>query len=118
MITPIEQKIIDFIIEYYKETLFYPNYDEIGASIGRNKSTVHTHMKKLEDEGIIIRKQDNSPQYRLVNMQFIKGMQTAEIVECGKSFIEGSNKGLNDSKKIVESERWKQNFMNRFERRQ
>lgn len=89
-----------------------------GESIGRNKSTVHTHMKKLEDEGIIIRKQDNSPQYRLINMQYIKGMRTAEIVECGKYFIEGVDKGLNDSKKIVESERWKQNFMNRFERRQ
>ena len=75
-------------------------------------------MKKLEDEGIIIRKQDNSPQYRLINMQYIKGMQTAEIVECGKSFIEGANKGINDSKKIAGSEQWKQNFMRRFERRQ
>lgn len=75
MITPIEQKIIDFIIEYYKETLFYPNYEEIGEKVGRNKSTVHTHMKKLEDEGIIIRKKDSKFQYRLANMEYIKGKQ-------------------------------------------
>lgn len=71
MITAIEQKIVDFITDYYKRTLFYPDYDEIGQNIGRNKSTVHTHMKKLEDEGIIIRKQDRSAQYRLINMKYI-----------------------------------------------
>lgn len=73
MITPIEQKIIDFIIDYYKETLFYPNYDEIGEGVGRYKTTVHTHMKKLENEGIIIRK-PGSKQYRLANMEYIKGV--------------------------------------------
>ena len=63
--------IVGFIIGYYKENQFYPNYDEIAEGIGRTKSTVHTHMRRLEDEGIIIRKADYSSQYRLINMRLI-----------------------------------------------
>ena len=63
--------IISFISDYYRENQFYPNYNEIAEGINRTKSTVHTHMRKLEDEGIIIRKADSSSQYRLINMGFI-----------------------------------------------
>ena len=63
--------IVGFIIGYYKENQFYPNYGEIAEGIGRTKSTVHTHMRRLEDEGIIIRKADYSSQYRLINMGLI-----------------------------------------------
>ena len=63
--------IVSFIIDYYKENQFYPNYGEIAEGIGRTKSTVHTHMRRLEDEGIIIRKADYSSQYRLINMGLI-----------------------------------------------
>lgn len=64
----IDEKIVKFIVEYYKETQFYPNYDEIGKHIGRVKSSVHAHMKKMENEGIIVRKSDCSSQYRFINM--------------------------------------------------
>ena len=67
----IEETIIGFIIAYYKENQFYPSYDEIADGVGRAKATVHVHMKKLEDEGIIVRKSDRSSQYRLINMDFI-----------------------------------------------
>ena len=69
--THADKRIVGFIIGYYKENQFYPNYGEIARGIGRTKSTVHTHMRKLEDEGIIIRKADYSSQYRLINMGFI-----------------------------------------------
>lgn len=71
-ITDLEQKIIKFIIEYYTKTKFYPNYDEIADGVDRHsKSVIHTHMRKLEDMGIIIRKTEFSPQYRLANADFI-----------------------------------------------
>lgn len=69
--TQADKIIISFIIDYYKENQFYPNYGEKAEGIGRTKSTVHTHMRRLEDEGIIIRKADYSSQYRLINMGLI-----------------------------------------------
>lgn len=69
--TKMDDTIIGFITEYYRKNLFYPNYDEIAKSINRTKSTVYTHMKRMEDEGVIIRKDNYSPQYRLINMNFI-----------------------------------------------
>lgn len=72
-ITQIEKAIISFIVDYYGKSQFYPSYDEIAEGISRTKSTVYTHMRKLESEGIIIRKADYSPQYRLINMGFIQG---------------------------------------------
>ncbi len=67
----IEDNIARFIIDYYRKNQFYPSYDEIADGVGRAKATVHVHMKKLEDEGIIVRKSDRSSQYRLINMDFI-----------------------------------------------
>ncbi len=78
MITKIEEEIIKYISEYYQKTLFYPSYDEIAKGVYRAKSIIHTHMKKLEREGIIIRKSDFSPQYRLINVDFIRKESAAE----------------------------------------
>jgi SOS-response transcriptional repressor LexA len=73
MITDTDKKILDFIIEYYSKTLFYPSFDEVmeGCSI-KSKSTVHRHMSKLEREGIIIRKSEKSTQYRVRNMELLR----------------------------------------------
>ena len=60
MITKVEEKIIRYITRYYRKNHFYPNYDEIAAGVNRTKSTIHIHMKKLENEGIIVRKTDCS----------------------------------------------------------
>lgn len=65
--TNMDKVIVEFITEYYKKNMFYPDYDEIAEGIGRVKSTVHRHMKRLERDGVIIRKEDCSPQYRLIN---------------------------------------------------
>lgn len=69
--TKIDEDIVKFIVGYCKENQFYPNYDEIAKGVSRSKVTIHTHMKRLEDEGTIIRKADLSPQYRLINIGFI-----------------------------------------------
>lgn len=69
--TKTDELIIRFIADYYKKNQFYPNYSEIANGVGKVKSTIHTHMKRLESEGIIIRKDDSSLQYRLINMGLI-----------------------------------------------
>lgn len=73
-----QEIIVKFIAAYYKKYRFYPSYEEIAEGIGRNKSTVYTHMMKLEKEGIILRKAERSPQYRLINMEFILKNEAAE----------------------------------------
>ncbi len=71
--TKIKESIIKFIVDYYKKTKFYPSYDEIAEGVNRTNSTIHAHMNKLEKEGVIVRKYDYSSQYRLINMDFIRG---------------------------------------------
>lgn len=73
-----QEIIVKFIIAYYKEHQFYPSYEEIAEGVGRNKSTVYTYMVKLEREGIILRKAERSPQYRLINMDFILKNEAVE----------------------------------------
>lgn len=61
----------DYITKYYHDTGFYPDYNEIGEAMGwGSQSTAFTHMKKLENEGIIIRKTEKSAQYRLTNIDY------------------------------------------------
>lgn len=69
--TIIEHEIINYILDYYSKTMFYPSYREISNSLGRSLSTIHEHMTNLEMIGIIVRKYKDSPQYRLINIDFI-----------------------------------------------
>ncbi len=79
--TEIDKRIVAFIVDYYKEHQFYPTYSEIAEGIQRAKSTVHIYIKKLEEEGIIIRKADCPSQYRLLNMDFINGNRGGFTIE-------------------------------------
>ena len=63
-----EEAIINFITEYYQRTKFYPNFREISEAVNlSSNATIYHYMKILEDKGVIIRKGDCSPQYRLIN---------------------------------------------------
>ena len=66
-----DELVIKFIVAYYKKNLFYPSYDEIAEGINIAKATVYSRLRKLEAMGIVIRKYGRSPQYRLINMEFI-----------------------------------------------
>lgn len=51
-----QQAIYDFICEYSKEHSYPPSVREIGAAVGlASPSTVHTHLKVLEQRGYITR---------------------------------------------------------------
>lgn len=80
--TKIDEDIVKFIVRYCKENQFYPNYNEIAKGVSRSKSTIHTHMRRLENEGVIIRKADFSSQYRLINIGFI--LRESKINLSGK----------------------------------
>jgi SOS-response transcriptional repressor LexA len=70
-ITQKQQEMIEFIVEYYRMTLFYPSYEEIREKIGlKSKSSVQEHMDKLEAQGVVMRKK-GSKQWRLANMNLL-----------------------------------------------
>lgn len=51
-----QQAIYDFIYNYYKENGYPPSVREIGQAVGlRSPSTVHTHLKNMEQKGMLVR---------------------------------------------------------------
>lgn len=80
MLTRKDEEVLKYITNYYKYTKFYPNYGEIGKGVKlSSKSSVHVHMNKLEDEGIIIRKADYSAQYRIKDIDKLINDQSKEV---------------------------------------
>ena len=55
-ITPKQQKIYDFIQSFTAEPGYPPSVREIGAAMGlKSPSTVHFHLKGLEEAGMIVK---------------------------------------------------------------
>jgi len=51
-----QQAIYDFIYSYYKENGYPPAVREICQAVGlRSPSTVHTHLKNMEQKGLLVR---------------------------------------------------------------
>lgn len=74
----IDEALVKFIIDYYKESQFYPSYEEVARGLNCSKATVHDRMKLLEGEGVIRRKGNRSSQYWLINMGVILKNELAE----------------------------------------
>ena len=54
--TKMQQKIYDYIVQMLTEEGFAPSVREIGAAVGlKSPSTVHFHLKNMEERGIIKR---------------------------------------------------------------
>ncbi|MCI6950741.1 MAG: transcriptional repressor LexA [Clostridium sp.] len=63
-----QQAIYEYIQAYYKENGFPPSVREIGQAVGlRSTATVHTHLKKMEQKGMLTR--DPSKQRALILTQ-------------------------------------------------
>lgn len=55
-LTPKQAEIYEFILRYTKEHGYPPSVREIGAAVGlKSPSTVHFHMKGLEEAGAIVK---------------------------------------------------------------
>lgn len=63
-----QQAIYEYIQAYYKENGFPPSVREIGQAVGlRSTATVHTHLKNMEQKGMLTR--DPSKQRALILTQ-------------------------------------------------
>jgi repressor LexA len=55
-LTPKQQRIYDYILSYTEEYGYPPSVREIASAVGlKSPSTVHFHLKALEEAGVIIR---------------------------------------------------------------
>ena len=53
-LTPKQQQIYDYILSFTAQHGYPPSVREIGAAVGlKSPSTVHFHLKKLADAGVI-----------------------------------------------------------------
>ena len=86
-----QQSIYDFICEYTKSHGYPPSVREIGTAVGlASPSTVHMHLKSLEEKGYIHRDQ-NKP-------------RTIELVEQGNHGNDRSANGGDDALATVTSD--------------
>jgi repressor LexA len=55
-LTPKQQRIYDYILSYTEENGYPPSVREIASAVGlKSPSTVHFHLKDLEEAGAIVR---------------------------------------------------------------
>jgi len=55
-LTPKQQQIYDYILSFTSQHGYPPSVREIGAAVGlKSPSTVHFHMKGLEEAGVIVK---------------------------------------------------------------
>lgn len=67
-LTTKQQQIYDYMLAFKSEHGYFPSVREIGAAVGlKSPSTVHFHMKGLEEAGIIVKAEGKSRAISLVN---------------------------------------------------
>ena len=87
-----QQSIYDFICEYTKSHGYPPSVREIGTAVGlASPSTVHMHLKSLEEKGYIHRDQNKPRTIELVE-QDRKAVGQADGANAGT--VLGSEEGL------------------------
>jgi repressor LexA len=76
-LTKRQQQIYDFIKEKIKTSHLPPTIREIGEAVGLSStSTVHGHLKKLEEKGYIIRDSSKTRAIEIVGMEINEPQQT------------------------------------------
>lgn len=67
------KEIYDYIKVYMLSTGFCPSQREIMDAMGwYSLSSVNNHIKKLEDAGLLIRKTETSPIYKLAGIKYVE----------------------------------------------
>ena len=70
-LTKKQQQVYDFILSFTSEHGYPPSVREIGAAVGlKSPSTVHFHMKGLEEAGAIINAEGKTRAISLPNDPF------------------------------------------------
>ena len=69
-LTAKQQQIYDYILAFTSEHGYPPSVREIGAAVGlKSPSTVHFHMKGLEEAGVIVKAEGKTRAISLVNAE-------------------------------------------------
>ena len=69
-LTAKQQQIYDYILAFTSEHGYPPSVREIGAAVGlKSPSTVHFHMKGLEEAGVIVKAEGKTRAISLVNTE-------------------------------------------------
>ncbi|MDR1619098.1 MAG: transcriptional repressor LexA [Clostridiales bacterium] len=70
-----QQAIYEYIVDYYQKNSIPPTVREICAAVGLNStSTVHAHLAKLEENGLIQRNPSKQRSIVITEMQNAQGM--------------------------------------------
>lgn len=73
-LTARQKQIYDFIVEYTKKNCFPPSVREIGEGVGlASTSSVHSHLKALEDKGYIETKEMQPRAIRIIGYRYEEG---------------------------------------------
>lgn len=76
-ITEKDKMVYRYIRDYALEHSIMPSVREIGKGVGLSSTnTIHRHMTKLEEYGLLIRKEHNSPAYRVAGMRYVMDNET------------------------------------------
>lgn len=74
-----DYKILDFILEQQQEKGFPPSVREICEKVGLSSTaTIHSHLKKLEEHGMIIRESSKNRSIKVVNYKNANNLQNIE----------------------------------------
>ena len=67
------EQIYEYIRTYMLSTGFVPSHREIMDEMGLySLSSINNHLKKLEDAGLLIRKSEASPVYKLAGFKYVE----------------------------------------------
>lgn len=68
-----KEKVYNFILQYTREYGYAPSVREIAEGLGlKSTSSVHSHLKKLQEEGKIEMRRNSPRAIKVVNYEFVK----------------------------------------------
>ncbi|MBQ9005371.1 MAG: helix-turn-helix domain-containing protein, partial [Atopobiaceae bacterium] len=77
-----QMAIYDYICSYTKERGFPPSVREIGSAVGlASPSTVHMHLKVLQEHGLIRRDSKKPRTIEVVNSDADQGSRLASVIQ-------------------------------------
>ena len=79
-LTPKQQQIYDYILSFTAQHGYPPSVREIGAAVGlKSPSTVHFHMKGLEEAGVIVKAEGKT---RAISLPGVSTGPVAEEIDA------------------------------------
>lgn len=84
-----QKEVYDFIVEYVTENLYAPTVREIGKAVGlKSTSSVYTHLKNLQKQGVISMKESEPRTIKLASYMLVKQPEQENIEEIEEKVIE------------------------------